>query len=124
MLDKKNMGLRIRRAREQKHWTREQLAEKLELSVNAVADLERGKSGTRLETLVKLCALLGLSADYVPVSYTHLWAKVTRTRPPSSGSTVASASFWLYRVLAVTWMGPVSAGREMRFTRSAVRVSV
>ena len=53
MLDKKNMGLRIRRAREQKHWTREQLAEKLELSVNAVADLERGKSGTRLETLVK-----------------------------------------------------------------------
>ena len=65
MLDKKNIGLRIRRAREQKHWTREQLAEKLELSVNAVADLERGKSGTRLETLVKLCALLGLSADYV-----------------------------------------------------------
>ena len=65
MLDKKNMGLRIRRAREQKHWTREQLAEKLELSVNAVADLERGKSGTRLETLVKLCALLGLSADYI-----------------------------------------------------------
>ena len=65
MLDKKNMGLRIRRAREQKHWTREQLAEKLELSVTAVADLERGKSGTRLETLVKLCALLGLSADYV-----------------------------------------------------------
>ena len=64
-LDKKNMGLRIRRARERKGWTREQLAEKMELSVNAVAFIELGQSGTKLENLMKLCKLLDLNADYI-----------------------------------------------------------
>lgn len=64
-LDKKNMGLRIRRAREKKGWTREQLAEKMELSVNAMAFIELGQSGTKLENLVKLCKLLDLNTDYV-----------------------------------------------------------
>lgn len=64
-LDKKNVGLRIRRAREARGWTREQLAEKMELSVNAVANLELGQSGTQLEHLVGYCSLLGLNVDFV-----------------------------------------------------------
>ena len=64
-LDKKNVGLRIRKAREARGWTREQLAEKMELSVNAVANLELGQSGTQLENLVKYCSLLGLNADFL-----------------------------------------------------------
>ena len=65
MLDKKAFGRRIRAAREDKHWTREAVAEKVELSVNTMADIERGKSGTRLENFVRLCRLLELDADYV-----------------------------------------------------------
>lgn len=63
-LDKKNMGLRIRRAREEKGLTREELAEKIGLSVNAMANIELGHSGTQLDNFAKLCKLLGLSADY------------------------------------------------------------
>ena len=59
------MGLRIRHAREAQGLTREQLAEKIGLSVNAMANIELGHSGTQLENFVKLCKLLGLSADYV-----------------------------------------------------------
>ena len=64
-LDKEAFGRRIRAARKAKGWTREQVAEKVELSVNTMADIERGKSGTRLENFVRLCRLLDLSADYV-----------------------------------------------------------
>ena len=64
-LDKENMGLRIRIAREKKGWTREKLAEEAGLSVNSIAYLELGQNGTRLENLSKLCELLGLDADYV-----------------------------------------------------------
>ena len=64
-LDKKNMGLRIREARERKGWTREQLAEKAEISVNAMASIELGRSGTRLEKLARFCVLLDLNADYI-----------------------------------------------------------
>ena len=64
-LDKKNIGLRIRRAREARGWTREELAEKMELSVNAFANLELGQSGTQMENLVKYCRLLGLNVDFL-----------------------------------------------------------
>lgn len=61
-LDKKNMGLRIRRAREEKGLTSKALAERIGLSVNAVANIELGHSGTQLDHFAKLCKLLGLSA--------------------------------------------------------------
>ncbi|WP_366916242.1 helix-turn-helix transcriptional regulator [uncultured Oscillibacter sp.] len=64
-LDKKKMGQRIRAAREARHWTREELAEKVELSVNTMAEIELGRNGTRLENFIRLCRLLDLSADYV-----------------------------------------------------------
>ena len=63
-LDKKNVG-RIRAARERNHWTREELAEKMDLSVNTMAEIELGRSGTRLENLIRLCRLLEVSADYI-----------------------------------------------------------
>ena len=64
-LDKKNVGQRIRAARERHHWTREELAEKMDLSVNTMAEIELGRNGTRLENFVRLCRLLDLNADYV-----------------------------------------------------------
>ena len=59
------MHTRIRLAREQQGYTREQFAEKLDVSVSYLAELERGRTGISVKMLVKVCSLLGLSADYV-----------------------------------------------------------
>ena len=57
--------MRIRRAREKLGYTREQFAEKLEVSVSYLAELERGRTGISVKLLIKVCEVLGLSADYV-----------------------------------------------------------
>ena len=56
---------RIRTAREQLGYTREQFAEKLDVSVSYLAELERGRTGISVKLLIKVCDVLGLSADYV-----------------------------------------------------------
>ena len=59
------MHLRIRKAREDAGYTRERFAEKLDVSVSYLAELERGRTGVSVKTLIAICNLLGLSADYV-----------------------------------------------------------
>ena len=59
------MHTRIRKAREEMGYTRERFAEKLDVSVSYLAEVERGRTGISVKTLVKVCNLLGLSADYV-----------------------------------------------------------
>ena len=59
------MGRRFREAREGRNWSRETLAERSDLSVSFIADLELGNTGTRLENFVRLCRLLEVSADYI-----------------------------------------------------------
>ena len=59
------MHIRIRRAREERGYTREQFAEKLDVSVSYLAELERGRTGISVKMLVKVCNVLGLSADYI-----------------------------------------------------------
>ena len=59
------MHTRIRKAREKMGYTREKFAEKLDVSVSYLAELERGKTGISVKMLVKVCNVLGLSADYV-----------------------------------------------------------
>lgn len=56
---------RIRNARENQGYTREKFAEELDVSVSYLAELERGRTGISVKMLVKICTLLGLSADYV-----------------------------------------------------------
>ena len=46
-------------------YTREQFAEKLDVSVSYLAELERGRTGISVKLLTKVCGILGLSADYV-----------------------------------------------------------
>ena len=41
------------------------LAERSDLSVSFIADLELGNTGTRLENFVRLCRLLEVNADYI-----------------------------------------------------------
>ena len=59
------MYTRIRKAREEQGYTRERFAEKLDVSVSYMAELERGRTGISVKMLIKICNLLGLSADYV-----------------------------------------------------------
>lgn len=59
------MHTRIRKAREEKGYTREKFAEKLDVSVSYLAELERGRTGISVKMLIKVCNVLGLSADYV-----------------------------------------------------------
>ena len=59
------MHTRIRKAREDMGYTREIFAEKLDVSVSYLAELERGRTGISVKMLVKVCNVLGLSADYV-----------------------------------------------------------
>ena len=59
------MYARIRKAREDAGYTREQFAELLDVSNSYLAEVERGRTGVSLKTLKAICNLLGLSADYL-----------------------------------------------------------
>lgn len=59
------MYIRIRKTREDFGYTREKFAEKLDVSVSYLAELERGRTGISVKMLIKLCTVLGLSTDYV-----------------------------------------------------------
>ena len=56
---------RIRKARENLGYTRERFAEQLDVSVSYLAELERGRTGVSVKMLIRICDVLGLSADYV-----------------------------------------------------------
>ena len=59
------MHTRIRTARENAGYTREKFAELLDVSTSYMAEVERGRAGISVKTLIKICNVLGLSADYV-----------------------------------------------------------
>lgn len=59
------MGDRIRKQRELLGYTREQLAEKLDVSTKFCSDIELGVKGVSIQTLAKLTDLLNLSSDYI-----------------------------------------------------------
>lgn len=64
-MDLKAIGRRIRFQREQMHLTREELAEKLEVSAKFCADIEYGMKGMSMTTLNHLSEILNLSTDYI-----------------------------------------------------------
>ncbi len=60
----REMGERIFSARKAQGLTQEQLAEKIGVSTQMISNLELGKKAIRPENLVKVCAVLHISADY------------------------------------------------------------
>lgn len=64
-LNQVEMGSRIRKHRELLGITREQLAEKLEVSPKFVGDLEYGLKGMSLKRFCRLIQILGVPADYL-----------------------------------------------------------
>ena len=64
-LDQKEMGRRVRNRREAMNMSREDLAEKLGVSTQFVADIEYGNKGVSIRKLYLLCQILDVTADYV-----------------------------------------------------------
>lgn len=59
---------RIRRLREKRNWTQEELAKKAGLDGNSVAKIERGESKPYGVTITKIAKALGVkSSDILPV---------------------------------------------------------
>ena len=59
------IGARISEMRKKRRMTQEELAERMDVSIQMISNLERGKKAVRPENIVKLCEVLNVSADYV-----------------------------------------------------------
>ncbi len=61
----KEIGVRINARRKELGLTQEELAERMEVSIQMISNVELGKKAIRPENLVKLCNALNTSADYI-----------------------------------------------------------
>ncbi|MFI3165921.1 MAG: helix-turn-helix domain-containing protein [Bacillota bacterium] len=59
------LGQRIRVARNEQKFTREKLAEKINVSPRFLAEVESGKVGVSIVTLQNICNTLDVSSDYL-----------------------------------------------------------
>lgn len=59
------IGMRIKAAREKIGYTQEKFAEKIDRSVQYISDLERGKVGLSIQTLINICDTLYVSTDFI-----------------------------------------------------------
>ncbi|MBR6534010.1 MAG: helix-turn-helix transcriptional regulator [Clostridia bacterium] len=61
----KEIGTRICLRRREVGLTQEKLAEKMDVSVQMISNLERGNKAIRIDNLIKLCEILNISSDYI-----------------------------------------------------------
>lgn len=61
----KLIGERICSRRKQLRYTQERLAEEMNVSIQMVSNLERGNKAIKIENLIKLSDILGVSTDYI-----------------------------------------------------------
>ena len=64
-MDKLTMGDRIKETRKKRNFTQEQLAEKLDISVEYVSQIERGLKVPSMQLFIKLLEILDVSSDYL-----------------------------------------------------------
>ena len=64
-LDLAEMGRRIRSRREALGLSRENLADKLKVSGQFIADIEYGHKGMSIKKLYTMCQILDVTADYI-----------------------------------------------------------
>lgn len=61
----KEIGARIKSKRKAIAMTQETLAEKMDVSIQMISNLEQGKKAIRPENIIKLCNALNVSSDYI-----------------------------------------------------------
>lgn len=59
------IGERCRHAREAAGYTQERLAEQIGVSTQFLSDAERGITGMSVSTIIRLCNVLSVSADFL-----------------------------------------------------------
>lgn len=64
-VDLQAIGNRISKRRKQLNYTQEILAEKMNVSVQMISNLERGNKAIKIENLIKISEILDISADYI-----------------------------------------------------------
>lgn len=64
-MDKKLIGKRVRRIRENLDMTRDKFSEEMSISSQFLAEIENGTKGMSAETLLKICDRFHVSADYI-----------------------------------------------------------
>lgn len=62
---RKEIGERVRGLRESSGYTREELADKTQLSTKFLYEIESGKKGISAESLLKISKALSSSCDYI-----------------------------------------------------------
>ncbi len=60
-----DIGLRISKKRKEIGLTQEQLAEKMDVSIQMISNLEHGNKAIRIDNLINLCQILDVSTDYI-----------------------------------------------------------
>ena len=73
-------GNRIRSLREEKHYTREKLAEKADLSPKFLYEIEIGIKGFSADTLCRLAEALDVNTDYILFGENETW--INNKLPP------------------------------------------
>lgn len=61
----KAIGNRISTRRKQLNYTQEQIAERMDVSVQMVSNLERGNKAIKIDNLIKISEILNVSTDYI-----------------------------------------------------------
>ena len=61
----KAIGARIFEKRKQLGLTQEQVAEQMDVSIQMVSNLERGNKAIKIDNLIKISRILGVSTDYI-----------------------------------------------------------
>ena len=74
-MDWRSIGERIRQQREFMGFTREQFAEKIDVTPKFCSDIETGVKGMSVPTLCRIAKVLRLSTDYI------LWGKDDQGNP-------------------------------------------
>lgn len=64
-MDNIEIGQRIQEIRKERSMTREELAEKAEISTKFLYEVERGKKGISAENVLKISRALSISSDYI-----------------------------------------------------------
>lgn len=63
--DLKEIGVRIAERRKELKLTQEQTAERMNVSIQMISNIERGNKAIKIENLLKLCDILKTSTDYI-----------------------------------------------------------
>lgn len=65
MMSNTEIGKRIKELREERNFTREELADKSGIFIKFLYEIENGKKGLSAETLFKISKALSCSCDYI-----------------------------------------------------------